>query len=235
MPRRWNNAANLRKRQIESGLDITFSCIFMPIFVKLIKEAKPHKVLEIGAGTGHISKELSKFDFEIVALEPSDGMYKVANQVLLDSGVSLLRSQIEDLDSSKKFEVIFSHMVAHVIDNIDEFFKNISMHLYPNSTFIFSIPHPCFYNSYKKILDDNTYNYMNEISQEISFSISKDKENLITNVPYHHRPLSFYINTLSKNKLILKKLVEIYPTDEIQMLYGSFWHEPRYCLFICEN
>lgn len=76
---------------------------------------------------------------------------------------------------------------------------------------------------------------MTEDFQNISFSITNDPENLITNVPYNHRPFSTYINTLIKNKLSLKEIKEIYPSKDIQMLYGGLWSEPRYCLFICGN
>ena len=76
---------------------------------------------------------------------------------------------------------------------------------------------------------------MHEEFKNISFSITKDKQNLITDVPYNHRPISTYINTIIKNNLIVRKMEETYPPKEIQMLYGSLWKEPRYCLFICGN
>ncbi|MDI9844510.1 class I SAM-dependent methyltransferase [Legionella pneumophila] len=234
MPHRWCDSAKLRKKQIESGIDITFNEVFKPQFIKIVQDFMPQNILEIGGGTGHLSLALSKITPKILMLEPSSGMNEVAAHVLSNSKVALMKIKLEELELGEKYDLIISHMVLHTVADINNFFYHVKKHLNPDSTFIFSIPHPCFYNQYKKIFSDN-YNYMTEDFQNISFSITKDPENLITNVPYNHRPLSTYINTLIKNKLSLKEIKEIYPSKEIQMLYGGLWSEPRYCLFTCGN
>lgn len=100
--------------------------------------------------------------------------------------------------------------------------------------FIFSIPHPCFYNEYKGFFGDE-YNYMTPMTKDVSFTITKDSKNTISGVPYHHRPLSEYINKLVESGFAINGFDETYPEEDIQLKYGAKWESPRYCVFTCRK
>lgn len=234
MPHRWCNSALLRRDQIESGADLTFNEVFKPLIVNRVTRLLPESVLEVGAGTGHISKELSSFGFSITAIEPSKGMYDVAQEVLSNSNVNLINCTSFELKKENLYDVAFSHLVAHVVDDLPNFFKSIGEHLIKGGHFIFSIPHPCFYNEYKGFFGAE-YNYMTAMTKDVSFTITKDSENTISGVPYHHRPLSEYINNLVGNGFAIDGFDETYPDDDIQEKYGTRWATPRYCVFTCKK
>ncbi len=234
MPQRWCNSANIRRTQIESGLDLTFNEVFKPFFVERISALEPKYVLEVGAGTGHLSKELSVLNCKITAIEPSKGMYDIAAEVLENTNINLINCTSFDLEKSDIFDVAFSHLVAHVVDDLLGFFKSISVHLDSGGHLIFSVPHPCFYNHYKRFFGTE-YNYMKPMVKNVSFNITKDSSNTIAGVPYHHRPLSSYINTLIEAGFALDRFDETYPNEEIQKKYGSLWENPRYCIFFCKK
>lgn len=234
MPHRWSNSAELRRSQIESGIDLTFNEVFRPLFVEKIVALAKYSILEVGAGTGHLSKALASEERNITAIEPSDGMFSVAKDVLADTGVKLINCASWDLPVDAYYEVAISHLVAHVVDDVAVFFRSIAAHLETSGHFIFSIPHPCFFNDYKKIFGDG-YKYMKSAYQEIAFTITKDQENEISGVPYHHRPLSTYVNTLVSAGFAIDGFEEMCPSAEIQALYGKEWENPRYCLFVCKK
>mgnify|MGYP003678399956 CR=1 FL=1 len=234
MPHRWCDSAKKRREQIESGADLTFNEVFKPLIVSRIQSLSPSNILEIGAGTGHISKELFKLGFLVTAIEPSLGMYEVARDVLSSTDVRLVNCTSFELEKDKTYEAAISHFVAHVVGDLSGFFESVGQHLEKNSHFIFSIPHPCFYNEYKAFFGDE-YNYMVPITKNVSFTITKDSENEIRDVPYHHRPLSDYFNTLVKSGFAIDRFDEIYPDDEIQEKYGNRWKTPRYCVFTCKK
>lgn len=234
MPYRWCNSAKIRREQIESGADLTFSEVFKPLLVSRIKSLSPSNVLEVGAGTGHISKELFELGFSVTAIEPSAGMYGVAKDVLSLTDVRLLNCTSFELEKGELYEVAFSHLVAHVVDDLKSFFESIGQHLKASSHFIFSIPHPCFYNEYKGFFGDE-YNYMTPMTKNVSFAITKDSQNTISGVPYHHRPLSEYINKLVESGFAIDGFDETYPEDDIQLKYGAKWESPRYCVFTCRK
>jgi SAM-dependent methyltransferase len=161
-------------------------------------------------------------------------MFTIAQEVLSNEGVDLINCSSFDLPKGDIFDLAFSHLVAHVVEDLCAFFNSIGIHLSKSAHLIFSIPHPCFYQSYKAIFGEE-YNYMKQSMSEISFSITKDPYNVISGVPYYHRPLSNYINALVACGFAIDRFDEIYPTKEIQEKYGRPWENPRYCLFQCRK
>ncbi|WFP51548.1 class I SAM-dependent methyltransferase [Methylomonas sp. EFPC3] len=234
MPHRWCNSAKIRREQIESGSDLTFNEVFRPLIINRIRSLSPKNVLEVGAGTGHLSKELFNLGLTITAIEPSLGMYEVARDVLSYTDVRLINCTSFELEKDKTYDIAFSHLVAHVVDDLTGFFKSVGQHLECNGHFIFTIPHPCFYNEYKNFFGDE-YNYMTPMTKNVSFTITKDSKNLISDVPYHHHPLSEYFNKLVASGFAIDGFDEIYPDDDIQAKYGARWESPRYCVFTCKK
>ncbi len=234
MPHRWCDSAELRRKQIESGTDLTFNKVFKPIFIEKVLGLNREPILEVGAGTGHLSKELAANGLRITAVEPSTGMFKVAKEVLDGSGVELINCLVDDLPEHIKYEVAISHLVAHVVNDSTRFFNSIANHLEVGGHFVFSIPHPCFFNGYKKIFGDH-YCYMESAQKEISFTITKDPNNVISGVPYHHRPLTSYISSLVSAGFAIDGFEETWPSYVVQKMYGEIWENPRYCVFICKK
>ncbi len=230
MPHRWNNAASIRKDQIESGIDITFSDVFVPFFKEEILKYNPETIFEIGAGTGHLAKELALHCDKYHALEPSEGMFQVATETLYNQKVKIFKLKIEDFKPKESFDFVFSHLCAQTMDNLDILYIKMNELLNPKGKWMISVPHPCFYNEYKKIITED-YCYKIEQSVEFNLAITNDKQ-LIENVPYYHRPLEVYINKISKNGLILEEIREVFPTPDIQQKYGQIWTKPRYMVLI---
>ena len=199
-----------------------------------MSNANPKNVLEVGAGTGHLSKDIFELGLRVTAIEPSTGMFKVAQETLMETNVAVLNISSTELNDDDLFDFSFSHLVAHVVEDLHGFFQSIHDHLLHDGQFVFSIPHPCFYNDYKEFFDDE-YSYMSLLSKEVSFAITKEPSNIIGGVPYHHRPISFYFNTLIGNGFRIEAFDEIFPSREIQEKYGAMWSTPRYCTFTCRK
>jgi len=224
----WNKAAEVRRQQIESGVDITFCSVFIPYFEEIVNQLNPTTVLEVGCGTGHLSAKLASKERKIQAIDTSENMCSLASQILNGKFVKLKKCSIENFTSTENFDLILSHMCVQTISDLDAFFSSISYFLSYNSTFIFSLPHPCFYNKYKRFFKDSEYIYMKPNSKSITLTITKDPERPIADIPYNHRPLSHYIKALKSSGMCLKDMDEIFPSKPIQMLYGKQWKEPRY-------
>lgn len=231
MPKRWDDFASIRQVQIESGMDLTFSKVFLPYYINLVKELCPESLMEVGCGTGHLSANLINHVNTAVAIEPSEGMYAIAKQVIEGSDVQLYRLRVEDYRSTQPFDLIVSHMVLQLADNLELFIKSVAQLMGNQSYFVFTIPHPCFYNDYKKFFTPSEYHYMKELTKNVSFSVTNDPNTKISGVPYCHRPLSQYFSVLKKFGLHIVNFEETFPEPEIQSLYGMDWDFPRYCVF----
>ena len=108
MPERWGNYAILRRDQIESGLDLTFSKVFLPWYRTFLKLHKPRSLLEVGAGSGHLAKSLFDLVSDYVAIEPSAGMCQVAAETL-HSTIALRQLPIEELEIDRYYDIVLTH------------------------------------------------------------------------------------------------------------------------------
>lgn len=228
----WQSAAEIRKFQIESGIDITFHEIFLPVYFSLFDKFKLNRVIDIGTGTGHLPLYLENLCNELVAIEPSAGMFKVAKNLLSNSGVSIENISSFDYKRLEYFDFAYSHMCAHTIKFIDDYFISIRSFICSKGIFVFSIAHPCFYNEYKNYFIDD-YDYMKEMHKTVDLTLSNDKINVISNIPYYHRPISKYIRSLSNCGFVVVYLIEPWPNEDLQSLYNEPWKSPRYCFFVC--
>lgn len=231
MPHRWDDFADTRRIQIESGKDLTFSQVFLPYYLNLVKKLNPVSLLEVGCGTGHLSAILSSHVRTSVAIEPSVGMYAVAKNILQNSNVQLFHLRAEEYREQNTFDLIISHMCLQLVDNMESFVSSVRTLMKMDSYFVFAIPHPCFYNEYKHFFLPSEYHYMKEMTKTVSFTITRDSNTQISGVPYCHRPLSRYFSVLKAHNLQVVDFDEIFPEAKIQSLYGNEWDFPRYCVF----
>lgn len=233
MHKQWDSNALTRKRQIETEIDLTFCKVFAPLLLNEILRIKPKSILEVGSGTGHLAKGILKaHTTKYTAIEPSKGMYDVSASVLKDYSLRLENCLLSDFSDETKYDCVISHMVTHVVHDINEFFRDIAKNMKTDGVFVFTIPHPAFYNSYKNIFGPE-YEYIKESATIFSFNISLDPCNKILEVPYYHRPLERYINAIICSGFNIEKMKEIYPDNSIQELYDKKWENPRYCMFNC--
>lgn len=235
MPHRWNEVAITRQHQIESGLDLTFCNVFMPYFENAVTSMCPKSLLEIGCGTGHLIAAMCKHAMRSTAIEPSSGMHAIAKELLSELDVTLLQCTIQDFKSSEPFDMIISHLCVQTVRDLDSFLSAVYLQMDEHSTFVFSIPHPCFYNDYKRFFTADEYRYMEDISKIVSFTITKAPDSPISGVPYYHRPLSRYFSSLHINGFTVTDWNEVFPSTEVQQNYGQDWFVPRYCAFHCRK
>lgn len=235
MPHRWSGAATIRRKQIESGLDLTFSKVFIPLYRDLISSRMPKTVLDIGAGTGHLALMISEMGPEVDAIEPSSGMSAVASEVLYGSPVRLYEVSAEEFRPDRVYDVIVSHLVAQTLSNLGTFLAAVGRLLTHSGDFIFSVPHPCFWNSYQTYFDPKTFDYMREQETEMTLRISLDTGTEISGVPYHHHSLTSYSRALAMAGLFLSSLEEIYPSPDVEILYPKPWRTPRYLVFLARK
>ncbi|HTZ96303.1 MAG TPA: class I SAM-dependent methyltransferase [Terriglobales bacterium] len=228
MSQRWDGIAEVRKRQIESGKDLTFSKVFVPYYRGLLLKLRPESILEVGGGTGHLGLALSEISERYVMVEPSKGMHRVARSVLAETKVQIRNCPVEALNDDSRFDLVLSHMCVQTVRDLATFLKAISKHLLSRGSFAIALPHPAFYNDYKRFFPAAVFSYASEISGEVNFSITLDPNQIIEGVPYYHRPISKYVEALASAGLCVTAFEEIFPSRAIQELYGAPWKHPRY-------
>ena len=104
--------------------------------LRLIPIRKEMCAMEFGAGTGILSFMLKDFFNNIILIDSSTEMVKVANKKIKAMGAKNLKTIVFDLEheaySGKSFDLIFTQMVLHHVNDIEKLFGNFYKILNPN-------------------------------------------------------------------------------------------------------
>jgi SAM-dependent methyltransferase len=76
------------------------------------------RVLEVGCGTGQLTRNLLARGLRVTALEPGDQMIRIAEENLRDAGdVELIHARLEDTQLPREsYEAVFSASAIHWVD-----------------------------------------------------------------------------------------------------------------------
>jgi SAM-dependent methyltransferase len=93
------------------------------------------RVLEIGCGTGQLTRSLLARGLRVTALEPGDQLIRVAEENLKDAGdVEFVHTRFEDIQLPREsYEAVFSASAIHWVDP-DLSWRKIADALAPNGT-----------------------------------------------------------------------------------------------------
>ena len=104
--------------------------------LRLLPIKKEMSAMEFGAGTGILSFMLKDFFNDIILMDSSTEMVNVANKKIDAMGAKNLKTIVFDLEhetySGKTFDLIFTQMVLHHVNDIEKLFGNFYKILNPN-------------------------------------------------------------------------------------------------------
>ena len=111
---------------------------------KIIKKylSKPSALLDLGCGTGQYSNLMTKLKLNVVGVDRSSDMLKVAKKKFnKNKKLSFAKFEIEKINLSEKFDIISAlfHILSYhtTKKKIDKFFSNSHAHLNKNGILIF--------------------------------------------------------------------------------------------------
>lgn len=172
--------------------------------LSLLSSVDRGRALEIGCGTGYFSRILAEAGFQVVGVDLSPAMIATARRLspkeiefVVDSGEELSRV-------SGKFQVAISVMAVENMEDPVRVFQRVYERLDPYAPFFLVFLHPCFrfprqsgwgYDPQKKLIFRRMDRYLTPLKVPIQMYPSRDPS--VTTITYH-RPLSFYIQALSR-------------------------------------
>lgn len=118
-----------------------YADIFWTIFRYLPKDFNPKHILELGCGTGNLTKLLhEKYpDAKITAVDAASEMLKTTEERLKGADLRLIESYFEKLDfKENSFDLIISNLaIHHLVDNEKQnIFNQIKKWLKPGGLFV---------------------------------------------------------------------------------------------------
>lgn len=237
----WNQNAKKRHEQITSGLDISYSNVLERTILKVVRRLPSHEsfnVLDMGCGTGVLTRSLSDIVNKITGIDPSADSIQIAKAYTVNKkNIALENIAIDDyaLHADGIFDLVVANMSLQAIEDLSAAISSISVCLKSQGYFVFSIPHPCFWALYKQESFVTGYKYSISSRHELVFTISKDRNPLPEPVPYFHRSLETYSMSLAENRFVVERMYEPFPDTEVIEENNVAWDVPHFLIGVCKK
>ncbi len=233
----WDRIAHLRHQQIDSGKDLSFRYVLVPAVLELLQGCSLKSVLDLGCGTGELTRELAAVSSAVIGVDSSAHSIEIAEETCTEStNVSFHAGTVEEFAcrwAGPRFTTAVANMTLMACLNLTSFLEATASLLAPRGCLVATITHPWFWPSYWGYANADWFSYNKEVVLEAPFRISTEVTNYVTT--HVHRPLLSYINSLSQAGLLVDNILEPYPNDAIQALYPEQWRFPRFLAFRCNN
>ena len=229
----WDRIAHLRHKQIVSGNDLSFNYVLMPTVLELLQGCNLKKVLDLGCGSGELTRELANVSGEVIGVDLSLLNIEIAQEISAESiNVSFHSGSVEEFAdqwSGLGFTTVVANMTLMDCVNLDSLIEATAKLIAPKGRFVATITHPWFWPYYWGYANADWFSYHREIVLEAPFRISAEVTDYVTT--HVHRPLSIYQNTLARAGFLIDQILEPYPDEEVHSLYAERWSFPRFLAF----
>lgn len=193
--------------------------------LKIFKDVKGKKVLEIGCAQGNSLKYLlEKGAGELYGIDISEEQIKKAKANVVSGNFYISEMTKNPGIPENYFDYCLSLYSIGYTSNLEKTFEQISKYLKKDGIFVYCWTHPffnCLGIENENVIVSKSYN------DELLTNITKG-ENKIPMVQYNYK-ISTIINSMTKNNLIVEKIIEDAPIKEnhIGNYKSNYWDERK--------
>ena len=205
----WETHAEWWIDGFTDGADPEYEEQILPLAARELSGAK--RVLDVGCGDGQVSRLAARLGAEVVGIDPTWNCVSVARE----RGSNVARAGAAALPfADASFDAVVACLVFEHIRDVDDAIAEVSRVLQSGGRFCFFLNHPLLQTPNSGWIDDQfldppeqywrigEYLVENETIEEVEKDVF---------IPFIHRPLSRYVNTLSRNGLLLEWMEEPAP------------------------
>ena len=187
-----------------------------PAMRKLMPDLTGKAVLDLGCGYGHNCAEfVEKGAAKVVGVDISEKMLEVAKAESTDEKITYLNMSMTDIETlGEKFDLIYSSLAFHYVEDFDSFAKMMYNCLNDGGQLLFSQEHPII----TATIDGKGHFNKDKNGNRISYTFSdyhRTGKRVVTwyvdGVVKYHRTFSDIINALANAGFIIEQVVEPLP------------------------
>ena len=206
----WETHAEWWIDGFTAGADPEYEEQILPLAARELAGAQ--RVLDVGCGDGQVSRLAAKLGAQVVGIDPTWNCVSVAHErgggVFAQAGAA----QLPFADGT--FDAVVACLVFEHIRDVDSAIAEVARVLQPGGRFCFFLNHPLLQTPNSGWIDDQFLDPPEQywrigpylVEDETIEEVEKD-----VFIPFIHRPLSRYVNTLSDNGLLLERMEEPAP------------------------
>jgi ubiquinone/menaquinone biosynthesis C-methylase UbiE len=233
--KQWNEAAGSFARFVRSGKNYYSEFLNGPALKRMVGDAQGKRMLDIGCGEGCFSRFFAEAGAHVTGIDVSD---RLINKAIEDEkerplGIKYIVANAANLGmlASESFDIAFCYMALMDIQDYEGAIREVSRVLRTEGKFVILLEHPCFTPS--RTLDGRIvsgwetsasedeskehYRYWIEDYFQRRSYLSEWKHERLTSsfvTTGFHRPLSDYVNALTRSGLVITRLEEPQPLSE---------------------
>jgi SAM-dependent methyltransferase len=205
----WETHAEWWIDGFTDGADPEYEEQILPLAARELTGAS--RVLDVGCGDGQVSRLAARLGAQVVGIDPTWNCVRVAGE----RGSNVARAGAAALPfADASFDAVVACLVFEHIRDVDSAIAEVARVLEPGGRFCFFLNHPLLQTPNSGWIDDQfldppeqywrigEYLVENETIEEVEKDVF---------IPFIHRPLSRYVNTLSRNGLLLEWMEEPAP------------------------
>jgi len=197
----YNEYKGMRETHINAN-----ELIEIPIMKSMLPNVKGKRILDLGCGDGSMSKYFIENGASyVLALDISQNMIEEAKKKNSDENITYKVLEMEKISTIKdKFDMVFSSLAFHYIEDFDKLTKNISDLLNKEGILLFSQEHPTVLATKLELGVDKRIEINNKRYYLFSDYNDNGKRVISWNncdVVKYHRNFEVIINTLIINML----------------------------------
>jgi SAM-dependent methyltransferase len=229
----WDAAAETRARQVREEVDLSFHRVLLPTLLRLATPADLNAVVDIGCGTGYLSREFARRAGSVVGVDISRVSVALAEREYRADNLRFEAASVERFSQQQPGEFSFAvaNMTLMTAPNLRSLLAATARVLIAGGRFAFTITHPWFWPVYWGYSNQPWFKYMSEVGVEAPLRISLDDDGDVTT--HYHRPLTKYVDELSRSGFVVELLEEPMPRPRDAAAYPEPWQFPRFLAGRC--
>jgi SAM-dependent methyltransferase len=170
------------------------------------------RVLDIGCGDGQISRLASQLGADVVGIDPTWNCVSVAHE---RGGGQFARAEAASLPfADGSFDAAVACLVFEHIRDVDAAIAEVARVLQPGGRFCFFLNHPLLQTPNSGWIDDQILDPPEQYWRIGAYLVEQESDEEVEKdvfIPFIHRPLSRYVNTLAINGLVIERMLEPAP------------------------
>lgn len=219
----WDAVAKSRHEQIITGVDVSYNEVLTPAVLALCPRDSMQKVLDVGCGSGILTRKLGEISGEVIGVDPSsvsigiarDWCRGVLNVRFMHSSVETLA---QDVTLGNYSTVVANMTLMDCIDlrgTLHAIARLSASHAYCVGT----ITHPCFWPIYWGYQGESWFDYGTETAIRTPFRIQR--QSLPFETTHFHRPLEAYLECIRESGFGVEVMREL---GIAEVARGKLWH-----------
>ena len=234
----WETHADWWQKGFTDGADPEYEEQILPLAVDLLKGFD--RILDVGCGEGQITRRLNMANSQILGIDAT--WAQISEAAARSSDESYVRASAEAIPfKNRVFDAAIACLVFEHIVEMEDAIREVARVLRPSGRFVLMLNHPLLQTPGSGWVDDHMVDPPDQYWRIGDYLIEQEtveEVELGVHIPFVHRPLSIYVNTLSENGLTVERMLEPSPPEAFTERHDSYAAAafiPRLLVLICRR